>query len=314
MPMNVLLIDADRANFPPLALMKISAWHKARGDRTYLNNGCSKPDKVYVSCVFTKNAPRVRGVAKMFSCPVEIGGYGVNGAKLSDEIEHIRPDYDLCDFGCSIGFTSRGCIRNCPWCIVPKMEGSLRDHAPISEFLHPDHDTCILLDNAFLDSPRCRQNLEFIRDHELKVDFNQGLDIRSVNEKKARLLADCHYVDWDSKRRCLRFSFDTPEIEPEVRRGIRLLSEAGIPRQHLQFYMLVGFSTTFSQDWHRFEVLRELDAKAFVMKYNGRRDVPILNHFARWVNRRYYRVTDFLGYDYGDSQKVIKSFRQGAGS
>jgi len=305
--MRVLLIDVD-SRMPNLALMKLSAWHRRRGDEVFLNDGCPNPDKVYISCVFSKNAPSALGLAKMFSCPVELGGYGVNGRKLPDEVEHIMPDYDLYGINYSMGFTSRGCIRNCPWCVVPKMEGQIRDHAPIEEFLHPNHNRLILLDNNFQASPRWRENLRYLIDHGIRVNFNQGLDIRLVDEEFAGMLADTRYYDWRFRNRRLHFAFDLPEIERDVIRGIEVLERAGIPRRRLIFYVLVGYNTTFQQDMRRVEVLRLQGVLPWIMVYNNRRDIPILRHFYRWVNWRYWEVCDWWAYDRGDSQECMRRY------
>ena len=304
--MKILLVDVD-SKMPNLALMKISAYHKERGDQIFLNDG-GDPDKVYISCIFTKNRAKAFGIAKMFDCPVEIGGYGANGRQLPKEIEHIMPDYSLYDCDYSMGFTSRGCIRNCPWCIVPQKEGRIRDHAPITEFVHPDHDKLILLDNNFLASPRWKENLQFIIDYGIKVNFNQGLDIRLVNKEIAGALADVNYYNRHFKYRCLHFAFDTLSIEPFVRRGVEILKDAGIKPRELMFYMLTNFNTTFQEDMHRFLVLRELGVDPFVMIYNGNRKDDLSRHFARWVNKRLYKVCEFS--DYGRSpQRNVRSLK-----
>jgi len=286
--MKVLLVDVD-SKMPNLALMKISAWHKSNGDSVALRQTC-KPDKVYISCIFSRNRSKALGIAKWFTCPVEIGGYGVNDAQLPFEIEHIMPDYSLYSTNFSMGSTSRGCIRKCPWCIIPEKEGGIRDHAPITEFLHPDHDKVILLDNNFLASPQWRENLQFLIDKRLKVSFCQGLDIRLVDEEKAGMLNKVKYYSSRFTYRCLYFAFDTPSIEEDVRRGVRLLKAAGIKSYHLRFYMLV---TSFEEDVRRFQILKELGAEPFIMKFNGMASKPLLNRFTYWVNRLYYKSCDF---------------------
>ena len=310
---KVLLIDVD-SKLPNLALMKLSAWHKARGDKVQLiKNPKSfyKLDwwafnKIYFSCIFSKNAERARRWynALRANIDAQIGGYGANGAKLPNEIEHIMPDYDLysCDF--SMGFTSRGCVRNCPWCVVPKMEGPIRPNAPILEFLRDDHNKIILFDNNFLAAPYWRENLILIQNYGLRVNFNQGLDIRLVDEENAGMLADCLYYDWKFRERRLHFAFDVPKIEPEVRLGVQILQDAGIPPHRLMFYMLCGFGYNYYWDdhkeevFHRFETLNELGVDPFVMIWNNRRDIPELRHFARWVNKRIYkREPNFKNYD-----------------
>jgi len=294
---------------PNLALMKISVAHKKQGDKVSLNSELLNsfmynPDKVYISCIFSKNKAKALGIAKMFNCKVEVGGYGVNDVQLPHDVEHIMPDYSLYGIRYSIGFTSRGCIRNCPWCIVPKKEGNIRDNAPISEFYVSAWKKLILWDNNFLASPKYHENLKEIIARKIKVSFNQGLDIRLVDQENAKLLAKTHYYDSKFKKRRLYFAFDTPQIESEVVNGIETLTKAGILRAHLMFYELVGFNTTFEEDYHRFEVLRKEDVKAFIMIYNNRTDKPTLRHFARWVNKRYYKVCEFENYKPAKNMKT----------
>lgn len=299
--MKVLLVDADRTGFPNLALMKLSAYHKKKGNVVGLlgrDRGPTNPDEVYVSCVFKWNAPYVLGLAKMFSCPVHIGGSGVKmSLTLSNEIEHMMPDYSLYGIRYGMGFTSRGCDRQCPWCIVWKKEGKVRNHAPISEFYEPRWKRLRLLDNNFLQSPRWYENLREIIARKIRVDFNQGLDIRLVDSEKAKWLAKCYYTDTRFKRPRLRFSFDTPQIEGEFLVGIRELLKAGIKPFHIFVYILVGYNTTFEEDFHRFEVVRDIGALPFIMVYNNRKDDQRLRNFARWVNQRHYKWVPWEKYD-----------------
>lgn len=117
---KVGLIQVD-GTMPNLALMKLSTWHEAKGDKVFLirTQTISKTlmnfDKVYISCIFEENRTRATELAKQFK-DAEVGGVGVGSNTLPDEVEHLMPDYDLygCDF--SFGFTSRGCMRKCEFC------------------------------------------------------------------------------------------------------------------------------------------------------------------------------------------------------
>jgi len=306
--MNVLLIQVDGTK-PNLALMKISAFHKKKHDKVFLETpelfwAGLNPEKVYISCIFSQNRGKAEGIAKMFNCDVEVGGSGIDLPKtLSDQIEHMMPDYNLYGIKYSVGFTSRGCHRSCPWCIVPQKEGMIREHAPIDEFYVPRWKKLILYDNNFLASLRWAEKLHELIARKIKVSFNQGLDIRLVDQEVAKLLHKVHYYADNFKKRRLYFSFDLPEIEPKVIQGIERLKKADIKPHHLMFYVLVGYNTTFEQDYHRFELLDKLGVKPFIMVYNNRKDKPILRHFARWVNKRYYKVCKFE--DYKPAQKVL---------
>lgn len=314
--MKVLLLDID-SKIPNLALMKISAYHKELGDQVALatsqanfgdRQALVSPDEVYASCVFERNASRVLGIEKMFNCPVHVGGYGVNDNQLPNEIEHIMPDYDLYGIDYSMGFFSRGCIRKCPWCIVPKKEGTIRKHAPISEFWNPKHKKLVLFDNNLLACPEWEEALEFIVKNRLQVNFNQGLDIRLVDDEKAKWLSLVDFRTFTFETPMLHFAFDMPEIEDSIRRGVQILRKHGIQAYKLTFYFLCGFNTTHREDMQRFMVIRELGANPYCMKYNDRQDDEWLNHFDRWINAHppLYKVCTFNDYKPNRLEKFEK--------
>lgn len=289
----MLLIDVDSKITNP-ALMKISALYKGKGAEVELRKvrrrsiglPHPRPDRVFVSCVFSWNRQTALKIGRMFpKSHVSVGGYGVNDVQLPDNIEHIMPDYDLYGIDYSIGFTSRGCPRKCPWCIVWKKEGKIRDHAPITEFLHKDHDKVVLLDNNLLAAPSWKKTLQFLIDHDIKVSFNQGLDIRLVNEENAAMLADVKFYNLHFTRKYIYFAFDLPSIEKEVRRGVEILDKAGVKSTYQVFYMLTNFNTTFEEDRHRFEVLRELGVIPFVMLYDKKNASQQAKDFQRYGTR-----------------------------
>jgi len=265
---------------------------------------------VYISCIFSWNRGKALGIAKFYEslgCEVVVGGYGIGFEfKLQDEIEHLMPDYDLYGVDFSMGFTSRGCIRNCPWCLIPKAEGPIRYHAPISEFHHPKHNKIILLDNNFLASPKWKENLFYIIERGLMVNFHQGLDIRLINDYKANLLAHTLFCTHTFQDRRLHFAFDEIGYEKAVRRGVETLKSHGIRPRLLTFYFLCGYNSTFEDDYYRYQVLRELGVDPFCMVYRPPHPkehdyptpLPLLKKFARWVNKPWIRKTtpDFRDY------------------
>jgi len=300
--MKILLVDADRTGFPNLALMKLSAWHKRRGDQVWLNSCLGKPDRVYISCAFEKHRNRALLIARAYEaqgCEVELGGYGVSNRTLPDEIEHIMPDYDLYGIDYSMGFTARGCIRKCEFCLVWRKEGPIREHSPIEEFWNPRHDKILLLDNNFLASPLWKEKLEFLIARRLKVCFNQGLDLRLIDQEKALWLKRVRYYDNEFRKRRLYFAWDRMEDEDAIMRGIRILKDVGIHPKHMMVYMLVGFNTSFEEDWYRFEKLSQQCVLPFVMIYDDRQDDLRLRAFANWVNsgRTWYKRISFSEYE-----------------
>lgn len=264
--MKVALIDVDiekgrtrkRHPFPNLALMKLSAYYKRKGDQVRLNYMFDEPDIVYASCVFTWHRKRLAEV------PVDAhtGGPGLMAtAQLPDEIEHIMPDYDLyAGVDYSMGFTSRGCIRKCPWCKVPKFEGWIKAWAHFREFWDQRHRTIKLLDNNLLAAPNWRETLADLAKSRLKVDFNQGLDIRLVNDENAWYLKQVKLVD------TVRFAFDDISYEKSVREGIALLLKSGFRPRQLSFYFLVGFPGDQSA-LERLKLLGSFGVEVYPMVY-----------------------------------------------
>ena len=303
--MRVAMVQID-GKMPNLALMKIAGWHRLRGD-TVVRGLDGSVDKAYISVIWPQNKPRALSASKMFTCPVEIGGSGYDYmVTLPDEIEHTMPAYDLWGVDYSMGFTSRGCSRRCPWCIVGDKEGNKTvPHADLSEFLHPSHNKVILHDGNLLASPTASEVLRDLRESGVKVSFNQGLDIRLVNDEVAALLADQNYYNWHFTGHQLYFAYDTMAVGKAAHRGIEMLVEAGIPPKHLMFYMLVGFDTTFKQDMERYQTLwEELGVYPFVMIYN-RQGTPTLRAFARWVNKRVHKVCSWIDYEHGAKKAGI---------
>jgi hypothetical protein len=305
--MRILVVDADsKKDFANLAIMKISAHHKKKGDSVDLIKGIPTTaplnfyDRVYLSCIFFQNQQKARDYLGQFPKKTDVmfGGSGFLpdfNVRFGSGIEHIMPDYDLYPVNYSMGFTSRGCTRNCKWCVVPKKEGKIKDHSPISEFHDPRHKNIILLDNNFQASPKWRDNIQYIIDHDLKVNYNQGLDARLLTDEFAELLAKTKFYSWNWKTRGVHFAFDEPKQEKKVRRAIDILGSVGIKPYRIMFYVLVGFNTTIEQDLHRIHVLKELGAYPYVMRYNQTKDEELYN-LARWVNRRYYQFIEWSDY------------------
>lgn len=269
--MKVLLMDLDITNrrqpSPNLALMKLSAYHKAKGDQVFLNSPLWQPDIAYASCVFTWNAKRRTGLTP----DAIVGGSGIDlKAELPPDVEHIMPDYSLYSgIDYSLGFTSRGCLRRCPWCIVPEKEGQIKPWARIYEFWDRHHRKIILLDNNLLAAPNWRQTMEDLIAEDLEVDFNQGLDIRLVSEENVGYLkrVKSRQFRFGKKgRKTLRFAFDDIAYEGAVRQGIELLIESGIRSRRLSFYVLYGFGDD-NTSVERVNILRSYNVDIYPMCY-----------------------------------------------
>ena len=270
------LIQID-GKMPNLALMKLASWHRKKGDDVRI---------IDLSTL---------GIDEWYGSKIFMGGSGYDlKQKLPKEIEAQVPDYDLFNTNYSVGFTSRGCIRDCGFCIVKEKEGNLFECDFSKDIKHSKY---IVMDNNFLASPMWKEKLQFFIDNDIKVCFTQGLDIRLVTEEKAELLSKVKYYDATFTQRRIYFAFDDPTMADIFNKKLNLLTQYIKPR-HIMVYILVGFNTEFSQDYFRFKIVKDFECDPYIMLYNNRRDKPLLRHFARWVNKRIYKAQpDFLKYD-----------------
>jgi len=275
--MKIGLFDID-SKIHNLALMKISAWHKSFGDHTELYNPLlnSTYDRVYVSKIFTKTNKEEGYIPEN----AIIGGSGYDlKTVLPYDMEHFMPDYSLYNLNSSLGFTTRGCIRNCGFCIVRQKEGYIKEHAEVEEFLNPRSNIIVLLDNNFLALPSHITKLKKYIKKGWKMDFNQGLDIRLINKENAELLAKVkHYKQ-------IHFAWDFMKTEKQVIEGLKILFKAGIKPYRIMVYILCNYDTSFEEDMYRFKELTNLGVDPFIMIY-GKADKKIKN-FARWGNRKW---------------------------
>jgi len=263
--MRIGLIQVD-GKLPNLALMKISAWHKAKGHEVvfpydYQNIFCGHVDKVYAAVVFTENRQQAE-----------------HYASLGAEIESMKPDYTLYGIDYGMGFTDRGCFRTCEFCIVPEKEGFIHHVAMPIELLNPLSDRLKLLNNNSLASPMWEQVAKQIIDLKIKVDFTQGNDIRLMNKRNAELLASMRH----EKR--LHFAYDNLESTDQVMRGIELLGKAGIKPYRLTFFVLTNFNSTFEDDMLRVQNLINAGVNPYVMIYDKQEAPKQIRHLQRWCN------------------------------
>ena len=317
--MKHLLIDFD-STIPNLALMKISAWAKQRGDEVYLNNDSIEPDQIWLSCLFTWNADKAKSALEMykFRFPNAIIHYGGTGfdfflelgspdwKSLPPEIENITPDYTLYNDDRIVGFCQRGCDRKCQFCVVWRKEGRIKDNEfhRFTEWVPDNKKKVLLLDNDIALASREKHDLVLndAKSMGIKLSITQGYDIRQIYFEPDRAQQLAEYKPWSLtfSGRMLYFSWDLPQYEPMVRKGIEALLNAGFKPSELTVYVLVGFKSTFEQDVYRVnDVLRnEYHVLPYVMPYNNRRDNQNINNLRRWCNmRQLFKSMDFRDYN-----------------
>ena len=283
------LYDVDSA-IPNLALMRLSAFHKNRGDSVEFFIPLMDPvrfDKVYASAV-CRDSPDddLSDHTYLNTANMEIGGSGWDLHKnLPPEVERCPPDYSLYGYKHNLGFAMRGCRFNCSFCDVPKKEGRPKPHNTITElWTQRTSNFLVLLDNDFFGNPLWRDRIAEIREYDLKVCFSQGLNIRIITEEQCAALASVRFWNLKMSRRQVYFAWDRFRDERLIDAGIERVLAAGIKPWQMAFFVLVGFDTTENEDLYRVLKLRDRGFDPFAMPY--RKNDPYQKAFTRWVNHR----------------------------
>lgn len=315
--MQIGLYDVDGHNFPNLALMKLSAWHKRQGDGVEFVLPLKHYDKIYVSKVFGDEYSKISDFA-LQADEIVYGGTGFaitveNGKEvyhkdrdpnLPYEIEHICPDYSLypdLTKGKAFGFLTRGCCNNCDFCIVSKKEGMCsKKVADLSEFWNGQKEI-VLLDANIL---ACKDRIELLNqlaDSKAKVDFTQGLDARFITEDVADALKRI-------KIKTVHFAFDFMKNEKAIIRGLRTYKEiVGTSDRNAIVYILTNFDTTIEEDLYRVNMVQEAGFLPDIRIYRKHAAPQILKDLQRWSNNRFlYRSCKFMDYVPRRDGKTIK--------
>lgn len=307
-PRNILLIEpAYKTKYPPLGLMKISTYHKDDDVTFYKGTSVAVRDQywdtIYITTMFTfqwnmtietikfyqrgmqkdRNNIKVGGIlASLLNEDVE----KETGIKphfgLWHEIDRLKPDYDLTKGvyeyytnNTSIGYMTKGCVNNCPFCAVPSLEPDFIPFIPLDSQVNRNKKNLILMDNNVLASPEFPKIIEGIKKHGFQkgakfgkgqrfVDFNQGLDARLLTEEKMELLTQIAL-------RPLRIAFDNIKLKKLYIEKIRLAYKYGI--RHLSNYILFNYNDTPDDFYERLRINIELNEElglgifSFPMRY-----------------------------------------------
>ncbi len=268
--MKVLLLNID-STIPNLALKKVEKYHIDKGDEVMWDMALAldNVDKAYVSCVFPENKYK----CLIFEGKALIGGSGYDmSVKLPPEIDTVKPKINW-------GFTTRGCIRNCHFCFVPTMEGGIHAVGDIYDIWDGKSKELFIMDNNILAMPDhfkmiCGQ----LKKEKLRVDFNQGLDHRLLNEDLWRELSALKHI------REIRFAFDDIAYKKTVIRALELMKKGGLKNWQTRWYVYVGEKDTFETVYERLNILQSYKQHAYLMRDKAVHNDPKWIAMATWTS------------------------------
>lgn len=300
--MKIGLIDVDSygksPKFPNLALMKLSAWHKFKGDEVEWWWGFGHYDRVYMSKVFDNSyAPDMDEPLNADKVIKGGTGYGLENT-LPFEIEHIYPDYSLyptLTMDTAYGFLTRGCPRGCHFCIVAGKEGRRSVKvADLPEWWNGQKNI-VLMDPNLLACPDHMDLLGQLIDSKAWVDINQGFDCRLLSPDKIDVINRL-------KLKSIHFAWDYMKESDSVLRGLRLYADLATHRPNGRFgtvYTLVNYDTTMEENLYRIYKIRDMGYDPYVMIYDKPNAPKEIRYLQRWCNNRliFRSELDFYKYD-----------------
>jgi hypothetical protein len=294
--MKALLFQLD-GKIPNIALMRIAAHHRARGDQVSFRWTRGMPRRelwddanvIYGSAIFEKTRPAVEQLRQEFPGAI-IGGTGVDVASSLEAvgIDTIVQDYSIYpDWQQSIGFTQRGCRLKCPFCVVPRKEGRIREEQTIAKLWRGgDYPReLLLLDNDFFGQEHWRDRIQEIREGGFKVSFNQGINARFLQDEAAEAIASIDYRDDSMKVKRIYTAWDNRRDEERLFAGLNRLVKYGVKPDHIMVYMLIGYwpGETMEDCVYRQRKLRDFGCRPYPMPFVRTKQ---LVGFQRWCLRR----------------------------
>lgn len=304
--MRVRLTQLD-GKMPNIALMRLSAWHRAQGDEVYYTRRARRDifegeyDMVYGSAIFDFSAEKVELFRREFPDAV-VGGTGSGSWTTLDDIgvDNLESDIDYADqqVDYSMGFLQRGCRLKCKFCVVPRKEGRPRFNQSVNDMWRGEgHPRKLhIMDNDFFGVPEWRRHVEDIREGGFKVCLSQGINVRLIDDEAAAALASIEYRDSKFRKRRLYTAWDNLGQQRIFFGGIERLVRAGIPTKHIMAYMLIGYAKgeTMGDIQYRFQAMVSAGIMPYPMVYDIKNKK--LRRFQRWVVTGLYRACSFDEY------------------
>lgn len=294
--MRVGLVDVDNRNFPNLALMKLSAWHKQQGDDVewYAPLISGHKDRVYMSKIFTASdefeffidSDEVIKGGSGYAIKIQDGREVYDNAldpELPPEIEHIYPDYSIYPTEAAFGHLTRGCPRNCGFCHTSKKDGRKSVKvADLDEFWR-GQKKIYLYDQNIIACRDWKDLFQQLIDSKAKVEFSGGFDFRSMTPEQAEMIKKI-------KQPIIHGAWDNYEDRDVIIPKLKMFKEiTNINIKRTAIYVLCNYNTTLEQDLERIYTIRELGYLPYVMLYD-KEHIPrghTYKKLQRWVNNRF---------------------------
>lgn len=283
---KVLLVEPDYyTRYPPLGLLKLSTYFKQQGAETKLVRGKTyppwEPDEIYVTSLFSWAWKPVWDAIHYYrsqfpNTPIILGGVyasllpehaRLSGATnvhigLHHEAEQCVPDYDLVpEWDTSLLFASRGCVRKCGFCSVPKLEGKPSNLIyDVGDLILPRHKRVAFFDNNILTVDNWKNVFMTARDMNKVVDFNQGLDARAVTDEVAEVICTMKFE-------LIRMAYDFIGIRGYVQKAIATLASHGIDKRKLIFYCLYNYIDSPEDFFMKIKDLLNWGVVAYPMRF-----------------------------------------------
>lgn len=264
--MKVLLIDTTKKHFRvfvPLALLRLSARHKAQGDEVKLvmagKRPRNTPDIIYFSFIFLfdyqSDVKWCLTYRKLYpEAKIVIGGLSPSlipekfekwftnknieiftGRDLT--LEKLTPDFGITGYDYSYGFTSRGCPNSCDWCVVPRLEGKVDKSFDWKTQIDTRYKMFYGFDNNILacGSNHFRDVLKYCHQSGVKVDFNQALDAEIFHKNKKIQEV---FLEYPKVWKVIRFAWDSDRVKDAVIFTLDFLHEHKINAGNQSLLML----------------------------------------------------------------------------
>lgn len=289
------LIDVDGHRFPNLALMRISAYHKAKGDTVeWWWSDFEYYDTVYMSKTFsdayTPDKAEPMNVGKVIKggtgyCISLVDGKEVldksKNAALPPEIERMFPDYSMYpQYDFAVSMTSRGCPNQCGFCHVSAKEGCKAVKvADVKDFWN-GQKRIEILDANLTACPDKRDLMRQYRETGALLNFNQGLDIRRLDDDD---IDDLNHM----RLKEIHFAWDNAKID--LREKFARYAKLAKHKPHGAYgtvYVLTNYNSTMEENLYRIYTLRELGFDPDVRVYDKPNAPKEIRRLQRWCNNR----------------------------